>query len=149
IGLLHFGMPHIRGFGLELSFLDFSLAAVLMLASIVGSHTLIAYPIVARLGLNKNSAVTMTVGGTIIPDAVSLTLFAVVMATQGDTPPTLWFWLFFAARSLVFVLVVLLGIPRLGLWFFRTVRNKPEVEYAFLMTLLFITAYIAQYIGLA
>ncbi len=32
IGILHFAMPYIRGFGLELSFLDFSLAAVLMLA---------------------------------------------------------------------------------------------------------------------
>lgn len=149
LGALHFALPHIGDLGLDLSFLEFSLAAVLMIGSIVGSHTLIAYPIVARLGLNKNSAVTMTVGGTIITDAVSLTLFAVVIATQGDTPPTLWFWLFFAARSLVFVVVVLFGIPRLGLWFFRTVRNKPEVEYAFLMTLLFITSYVAQYIGLA
>ncbi|MBA2665362.1 MAG: cation:proton antiporter [Bradymonadaceae bacterium] len=147
-GLASFLIPQIITVGFTLLVLEFSLPAALLLGSIVGSHTLVAFPIAARLGLNKNTAVTMTVGGTIVTDSLSLAILAGVIATLGQAP-TVGYWVSFGSMVAVFVAIVLIGLPKLGFWFFRTVRNKPEVEFAFLMTVLFATSFAAQYVGLA
>ncbi len=147
-GLISFFVPQILTVTVALLVLDFSIEAAFLLGSIIGSHTLIAYPIVAKLGLVKNTAVTMTLGGTLVTDTLSLSILAIVVASLlGDT--SVGFWLTFVVMVGVFVFVVLWGLPRLGYLFFRTVRNKPEVEFGFLLTVLFVTAWLAEFVGLA
>ena len=147
-GLVSFFIPQILSVLVAYFFLDFSFPAALLLGSIIGSHTLIAYPIVARLGLIKNTAVTMTLGGTLVTDTLSLSILAIVVASlAGDA--TLGYWVSFALLVGCFVFLVLWGLPKLGYLFFRTVRNRPEVEFGFLLTVLFITAWVADAVGLA
>ena len=147
-GMLSFFIPGVLGLVLSGMLLGFSTAQGLLVAAIVGSHTLLAYPVVQRLGIVRNPAVTMTMGGTMVTDVVSLTLLAVVVAVaEGSIGAT--FWITFLGLSAIYVAVVLLVVPRLGEWFFRTVRKQPDLEFVFLMVLLFSGAFLAEFVGLA
>ncbi len=147
-GLLSFFIPQIMTVLVGYYLLDFSIEASLLLGSIIGSHTLVAYPIVAKLGLMKNTAVTMTLGGTLVTDTLSLSILAIVVASLAEDV-TAGYWITFGVMVAVFVFLVLWGLPRLGYHFFRTIRNRPELEFGFLFTVLFGTAWLAEFVGLA
>ena len=53
-------------------------AAAVLLGSVFASHTLLAYPAAARLGLQKARATTTAVGATILTDTLALLVLAVV-----------------------------------------------------------------------
>lgn len=147
-GLISFLIPFGASIPVGLHLLDFSLSSSILLGAIVGSHTLLAYPIANRIGITKNTSVTMAMGGTIVTDVLSLTLLAIVANTLADSSGTV-FWVTFAVLVIVYTTVVLLGLPRLGNWYFRNVKNQANSEYVFLIALLFITAYLAEQVGLA
>jgi Kef-type K+ transport system membrane component KefB/mannitol/fructose-specific phosphotransferase system IIA component (Ntr-type) len=147
-GLFSFFVPQISAIFVGIYLLDFDLFPSLLLGSIVGSHTLLAYPIAERIGIAKNSAVTMTMGGTIVTDTLSLLVLAIVSgAVTGDIG--LHFWVTFSGMVVVYTFAVFWGLPRLGRWFFKDARNETNIEYVFLVALLFITAYLADFVGLA
>lgn len=147
-GLFSFLIPQGLAVAAGLYLLDYGLFTSLLLGSIVGSHTLLAYPIANRIGIIKNTAITMTMGGTIITDSLSLVVLAIVAgAVAGDAGPA--YWITFAGMVAVYVLIITLGLPRLGRWFFRDSRNETNVEFVFLVALLFLTAYMADLVGLA
>jgi Kef-type K+ transport system membrane component KefB len=147
-GLMSFFIPQLMALAVAMPLLGMGWSAALLLGSIVGSHTLVAYPIASRLGLTKNTAVTMTIGGTLVTDTISLAILAVVVVVAGGASGST-FWLSFGGMVAAYLLCVLFVLPRVGYWFFHTVRNRPELEFAFLMTSLFGTAYLAYYVGLA
>jgi len=147
-GGLSFLFPTGLAYLLGTRMLDFSPAAALLLGAVVGSHTLLAYPVADRLGITKNRAVTMTMGGTMVTDTISLLLLAVVTATvEGEAG--LLFWLGFVALVTAYGGLVFYGIPRLGQWFFRTVRKQADLEFVFLLAVVFVTAYLAELVYLA
>lgn len=147
-GVISFGLPMAGSLLLAPSLLGYSLQSALLLGAIVGSHTLLAYPIANRLGIGSNTAVTMSLGATMVTDALSLTLLAIVAAmVQGEAGPG--FWVTFFSLVTLYVVVVVFTLPRLGKWFFRNVKDRTNLEYVFLLTVLFITAYMAQLVGLA
>ncbi|MFP4227343.1 MAG: cation:proton antiporter [Salinivenus sp.] len=128
--------------------LGFEPPAALLIGAVVGSHTLLAYPVAARLGLTKNAAVTMAMGGTMVTDIVSLLVLAGVSATvAGDTGPL--FWAGFVCAVVLYGILVFFGVPRLGQWFFRTVRNQADLEFVFLLAVVFVVAYLAELAYLA
>jgi Kef-type K+ transport system membrane component KefB len=71
-GLLTFSIPMTLGYLVGYYFLNFSVMTSILLASMFASHTLLAYPIVSKLGVAKNRAVNITVGGTVITDTLAL-----------------------------------------------------------------------------
>ncbi|MBP3192357.1 cation:proton antiporter [Natronogracilivirga saccharolytica] len=147
-GIISFGLPLAGSMLLAPALLDYSTKSALLLGAIVGSHTLLAYPIANRLGIGKNTAVTMSLGATIVTDALSLTILAIVAATMhGELDAS--FWLTFLGFVTLYLVVVVFTLPRLGRWFFRNVRDQTNIEYVFLLTVLFVTAYFAQLVGLA
>ncbi|MEX2404277.1 MAG: cation:proton antiporter [Balneolales bacterium] len=147
-GLFSFFIPQLVSIAVGFYLLDFDMSTSLLLGSIVGSHTLLAYPIASRLGITKNLAVTTVIGGTIITDGLSLTVLAVVIAAAtGDINAQ--FWLTFIGSVSIYLILVLFGLPYLGRWFFRRITNQTNTEYVFLIAVLFITAYLAQVAGLA
>ena len=48
----------------------------MVIGSLLASHTLIAYPIVAKLGQQRNEAVTVTIGATVFTDVAALLVLA-------------------------------------------------------------------------
>lgn len=147
-GTLSFLIPMASALYVGVHFLDFSFATALLLGSIVGSHTLLAYPIVERLGITKNTAVTMSMGGTLVTDTLSLGVLAVVAGSVGDDLGT-GYWVGFGTSVLVFVAGALLILPRLGRWFFRNIRYENNIDFVFMVAVLFTTAFFAELAGLA
>lgn len=144
-GVVSFGIPMLLALGL-MPLLGFSLPASLLAGAIVGSHTLLAYPVASRLGIVKNTAVVTVVGGTLVTDTLALAVLAVVAGSvAGEATAEFWFTL--TASLAVYAAGVLWLIPRLGRWFFRRVPAQAPAEFLFLMTVLFTTAWVADLAG--
>lgn len=147
-GLTSFLLPQLGAVYVGTQFLDYSLSTSLLLGSIVGSHTLLAYPIVERLGITKNTGVTMSMGGTLVTDTLSLGVLAVVAGSVGDNLGT-GYWVGFATSVAIFVAAALIILPRLGRWFFRNVKYENNIDFVFMVAILFTTAFFAELAGLA
>jgi Kef-type K+ transport system membrane component KefB/mannitol/fructose-specific phosphotransferase system IIA component (Ntr-type)/nucleotide-binding universal stress UspA family protein len=144
-GLLSFGFP--MGLSvLVMPALGFSLSASILMGSIIGSHTLLAYPIVSRLGLVKNPAVTTVVGGTLVTDTLALGVLAVVAGSLDGELTVAFFLRLFGILGL-YVALVFVGVPRLGRWFFRNTPGQAPAEFIFLMVVLFASAFLASLAG--
>ena len=147
-GSISFLLPQLSAVYVGTQFLDYSLATSLLLGSIVGSHTLLAYPIAERLGITKNTGVTMSLGGTLVTDTLSLGVLAVVAGSVGDNIGT-GYWVGFGTSVLIFVAAALFILPRLGAWFFRNIRYENNIDFVFMVAVLFTTAFFAELAGLA
>ena len=144
-GAITFLLPQVVGTGIGL-LLGYGWAASLLLASVFASHTLLAYPIASRFGLAKNAAVTTTVGGTIVTDSAALLVLAIIAASvEGELNAA--FWIRLVVSLVVFVAVVMLGVPRLGRWFFRRHGSEGAAEYVFVLAALFVCAVLAEFAG--
>jgi Kef-type K+ transport system membrane component KefB len=77
-GMYTFLIPMVVGTLVGLYLLHYSMITSVLLASMFASHTLIAYPIVSKMGVIKNRAVNITVGGTLITDTLALLILAVI-----------------------------------------------------------------------
>ncbi|WP_067729533.1 cation:proton antiporter [Oceanobacillus damuensis] len=145
-GLLSFNIPLVLGTVVSLM-LGYSLLASILIGSIVGSHTLLAYPIASRLGITRNKAVTTAVGGTLLTDTLALLILAVITgAAQGQL--TYQFWIEMIISLTVFVFIVLWGTPIISRWYFRNSLNDGVTNFTFVMVILFISACFAVLIDM-
>ncbi|MCM3761891.1 cation:proton antiporter [Alkalihalobacillus oceani] len=145
-GTLSFTIPFLLGL-IATYLYGYTLGAAILLGSLLGSHTLLAYPIASRLGISKNKAVTTAVGGTIMTDTLALLVLAVVAgATQGELTANFWFVLIVSLG--LYVAAIFIVIPLVATFFFRTFASEGSLEYVFVMTMLFVAAFFATVIGL-
>ncbi|MFN0015099.1 MAG: cation:proton antiporter, partial [Saprospiraceae bacterium] len=144
-GLFTFTIPMSLGIATGLWVLQYSLPSAILLASIFASHTLIAYPIVSKLGIAKTRAVTVAVGGTLITDTLALLVLAAVAGTAtGNIPND--FWIKMAGSVLLFGVTVMFGFPVIGRWFFK--HNDDNVsQYIFVLGMVFLAAFLAEAAG--
>ena len=91
-GLATFALPMIIGTAAMLP-LGYSLLASVLIASCFASHTLVALPLLNKLGIMRTPTVTTTLGATLIVNVLALLVLAVVVkADEGNL--TFSFWLF-------------------------------------------------------
>ncbi|THE63307.1 cation:proton antiporter [Salinadaptatus halalkaliphilus] len=145
-GLLSFVIPQAVGMAVGVALLELTLPAAALFAAIFASHTLLAYPIVTRLGIVTNEAMTATIGGTILTDTLALLVLAIVIAATEGTLDAV-FWTRLAVGLAVFFVGVWLLVPRLGRWFFRRHHEESYVEYLFVLAVLFTCAFLAELVG--
>ena len=121
-GLLSALIPVVAGTLVGRYLLQFSWMASLLLSSMLASHTLLAYPIVSRMGVSRNQVVAMAIGGTLIADTIALIMLAVIAGSQeGALDAAFWLQLLIALP--VLGLVVMGVFPRIGAWFFRNEQS--------------------------
>lgn len=146
-GMLTFLIPMGIGTFAGLYLLGFSPMSSVLLASMFASHTLIAYPIISKLGVNKNKAVNISVGGTMITDTLALlVLAAVVGMSRGDEIGS-EFWLKLSVSVLIFGLVIILGFPIIGRWFFKRYNDNIS-QYIFVLAMVFMGGFLAEVAGI-
>ncbi|ARV57322.1 sodium:proton antiporter [Nostocales cyanobacterium HT-58-2] len=144
-GSLTFLVPLIVGTIVGRMF-GFGWNASILIGSLFASHTLLAYPIISRLGVINNEAVTVTIGATIFTDIGSLLVLAICVAIhQGE----------FSAFNLVKLLlgliiysaVILFGFKWLGHEFFRRTGDQEGNQFLFVLLVVFVSALGAEVIG--
>jgi len=144
-GALTFTIPQVLGTLVFLA-LGFDILASLLVASMFASHTLVAYPIINKLGITKNNAVLTTVGGTILTDTAALLLLAVIArAHQGELSTA--FWIELSIMIAIYVAVVLIVLPRLSRWFFQHFQDQ-ILEFLYVLFIAFGFSYLARVIGI-
>ena len=145
-GVLTFCIPMGLGMLVCNYILHFPFVATLLVSSMFSTHTLVAYPIASRLGITKNEAVTITVGGTIITDSAVLLILAVITG-YGKGQLGQGFWIQLGVSIAIFTAAVLWGFPLLGRWFFRKIKDDKVTHFIFVFALVFLAAFLAELAG--
>lgn len=145
-GFYTFSVPIVFGILAGRYLLGFGLYSSILLAGLFASQTLIAYPIVSKLGITRDRAVTIAVGGTVITDTLALLLLTVIvgMAT-GSMDDAFWYRL--TASVLACIVVITLLFPRIARWFFKRCSDNVS-QYIFVLVMVFLGACLAQFAGL-
>lgn len=125
--------------------LGFNWLTTFLFSSLFSSHTLISYPIVSKLGITRNAAVTSTVGGTMITDVLALLVLAIVVGmTTGEVNSA--FWTRMSVGIVAFALIVLFGFPIVGRWFFKKVDDRIS-QYIFVLVMIYLASLLAELAG--
>ncbi len=144
-GLYTFFVSILLGIVVSLYILQFSLLSSILIGSIFASHTLIIYPVVSKLGIAKNKAVNIAIGGTIITDTLALLVLAVVAGiSTGEVMSG--FWIRLLVGLTLFSLVVLLLFPIIARWFFKRFDDS-VLQYLFVLAMVFFSGFLAEAAG--
>ena len=140
-GLATFLAPIIVGTA-AMMLLGYGWLAAILVASCFASHTLLALPVLSKLGIMRSPAVNVTLGGTLITNVLALLVLAVVVkAYEGEL--TLNFWLFLIPALIIYTFATLWGVPKIGQWFFHKFGHDESAEFIFVLATLFVVSYIA------
>ena len=145
-GMYTFLIPMILGTVVGIWVLRFNILTSVLLASMFASHTLIAYPIISKLGISKNKAVSITVGGTMITDTLALLVLTIIVGMATGQVNDM-FWIRLGVSILIFALIVLFGFPFIGRWFFKHVHDNRS-QYIFVLVMVFLGSFLAQVAGM-
>ena len=145
-GFLTFIIPLAIGYPVCRYFLGYDFNASFLTASMFATHTLVAYPIVSRLGVSKNQAVAVTVGGTILTDTAVLIILAIVMGNHEGKINT-DFWVQLGVSLVIFTAIIFYLIPKIAGWFFRVFESEKHSHYIFVLSIMFFAAFLAEIAG--
>src|SRR5687768_10396537 len=143
-GLFTFLMPQVMGMALG-RILGMDWLGMILLGSAFASHTLIAFPILTRLGVTHNEAVAVTTGATVLTDIGAFIILAVVLGARTGGLSIVYFIQLFVLLS-IFTLLIIFGLPRLGKFFFQRISGR-AIEFQFVIVVLFVAALGAELIG--
>ena len=145
-GLCTFFIPFGLGLITSQYLLPYGWLPSLLLGAMYGSHTLMTYPIVSRYGVQKNVAVNITVGATMVAIILSLIVLAVVEGWSRSVQSVTDYAIQLALVA-VFLLTVLWLFPRFARMFFKRYRD-PISEFMVVMLMLVGSALLADLAGL-
>ncbi|MFI3278755.1 MAG: cation:proton antiporter [Rikenellaceae bacterium] len=141
-GLYTFIIPMCIGIAAGLYLLDFSLMTSLLLASMFASHTLLAYPLISKLGVKRNRVVTVTIGGTVIAETLALLVLAIVVELSKGAVDAI-FWLKFSASLSLFAVAIFIGFPILTRFFLKRISDG-LYQYIFILFMVYLGATLAE-----
>ncbi|WP_461532567.1 cation:proton antiporter domain-containing protein [Sinomicrobium sp.] len=145
-GFFTFIIPLAIGFPVCHYLLEYNVNSSLLTASMFATHTLVTYPMVSKLGISKNQAVAVTVGGTILTDTAVLIILAVIMGSEAGGL-TADFWVRLGISLSIFIVIMFLIIPKIAEWFFHKLENEKHSHYIFVLFIVFLAAFLAELAG--
>ncbi|MCC6447477.1 MAG: cation:proton antiporter [Chitinophagaceae bacterium] len=145
-GIFTFVTPILIGFPTCYYLLGYGFDASFLTASMFATHTLVAYPIVSKLGVSKNQSVAVAVGGTILTDTAVLIILAVIIGkSKGSLNQE--FWIRLGISLSIFTAIMFLIIPRIAKWFFSKLESEKHSHYIFVLSVVFFAAFLAEVAG--
>ena len=142
-GFFTFIIPLSIGYPVCRFLLEFSFETSFLVASMFATHTLVTYPIVSRLGISRNEAVGITVGGTMLTDTAVLIILAIISGSvSGEI--TMNFWIKFSISVILFLFIVLYLIPKLAKWFFKNFQGEKNSHFIFVLAMVFLSAFLSE-----
>jgi Kef-type K+ transport system membrane component KefB len=145
-GLFTFTVPMVMGTFAAFYLLQFTFLSSILLGSMLGAHTLLAYPITSKYGISRIRSVTFSVGATIVGDIMALLVLAAVTGiTKGDIGPS--FWIHLAVATIIFGCIVFFVFPLIARWFFKAFDDN-IAQYIFILAMVFLGSFLAEVAGL-
>ncbi|MBC6423062.1 MAG: cation:proton antiporter [Hormoscilla sp. SP5CHS1] len=144
-GIATFLLPLIFGTLVGQMF-GFGLNSSILIGSLIASHTLLGYPIVTRLGVATNEAVTVTIGATIFTDIAALLVLAICVSIHAGefSPATLAIQL---GALAIYSAIVLFGLDWAGKEYFRRTGDEESNQFLFVLLSVFLASVGAQIIN--
>jgi Kef-type K+ transport system membrane component KefB len=145
-GLVTTTAPLVLGTALA-SYYGYGIITAIVIGSLLASHTLLALPIVTRLGILSYEPVIITIGATVMSDTLSLIVFAVCVSTYttGFSPSKLVILL---VEIAVFIPVVVIGLGRLGGYWLRRMQKSEDSHFVLMLGIMGAAALLAHLIQL-
>lgn len=145
-GLATFSLPLAAGCAIGIVF-GYGWVGSLLIGSLLASHTLLGYPIVQRLGLVRNEAVTVTIGATIFTDIASLMVLAVCIPVHvsGFSATALAVQLLELA---IYIPLVLFGLSAVVRLLITRLKDSKEGQFLVMLLAVAIAGIVAQIIHL-
>ncbi|HRI26980.1 MAG TPA: cation:proton antiporter [Chitinophagales bacterium] len=147
LGMLTFSVPLLLGFSAAYYLLHFSLATSILFGILFSPHTLVAYPIVRRLGVLRNKAVTVVMGSTLITDTLALLILALISESV-QSGLSLAKLVYFIGGLGIYLLLVVKVLSPIARWFFRNVESSGTVQFLFSMVVVFTASAMAVIAGI-
>ena len=145
-GMLTFLIPFAMTYFMGVSLLGYLPLASLLLAAIMASNTLIAYPIVGRYGLTRHTSSTLSVGSSMMALFMALIVMAsVVNSFHGNGG--IVFWLLFILKFVAYCVGLIMVIPRVTRWFLRRYSDA-VMQFIFILAVVFLSAALSDAVGL-
>ena len=144
-GLLTCLVPLALTYFMSVWLLGYSQTASFLLGCIMASNTLIAYPIISRYGLGRDSSVMLSVGSSMISLFLALLMLAALAASYGEDVG-ITFWLLFILKFAIFLAVSIWLIPILARYFLRRYSDA-VMQFIFVLAVMFLSAAASEAIG--
>lgn len=146
-GLISFLLPMIAGLLATRYILGGTWLMSALVASMLGSHTLISYPIVTRFGLQSTKPSVVAVCGTIAAVLLALVLLAEVVSVRlsGSVNSLNLFRLI--GFMVLYAVTVWWLFGKLTRWFFRHFSDR-VTQFIFILAEVLLASLVAQLIGL-
>ncbi|MBR2113985.1 MAG: cation:proton antiporter [Prevotella sp.] len=144
-GLLTCLVPLALTYVMSVWLLGYSQTASFLLGCIMASNTLIAYPIISRYGLGRDSSVMLSVGSSMISLFLALLMLAALAASYGEDVG-ITFWLLFILKFAIFCGVSIWLIPILARYFLRRYSDA-VMQFIFVLAVMFLSAAASEAIG--
>ncbi|AFZ04483.1 cation:proton antiporter [Calothrix sp. PCC 6303] len=128
-------------------FLNLEWSTAILLGSLLASQTLLAYPILNRLGVVNNQAVKVAIGANIVTDISSLFVFAICIAAYTHqlnifSLLTLFGWL------IIYGTTILVGFDWAGKEFFRRSGEDESNQLLFILVVILLAEVGTQILGI-
>ena len=145
-GMLTFLVPFAMTYFMGVSLLGYIPLASLLLAAIMASNTLIAYPIVGRYGLTRHTSSTLSVGSSMMALFMALIVMASIVNSFHGNGGIL-FWLLFILKFVAYCVGLIMVIPRVTRWFLRRYSDA-VMQFIFILAIVFLSAALSDAVGL-
>ncbi|MEH2328715.1 cation:proton antiporter domain-containing protein [Nostoc sp.] len=143
---LTFSVPLVMGTLLGL-ILGYGWNTSILIGSLFTSYTLLAYPIMSRLGVLNNEAVTVTIGATIFTDIGAVLILAVCVAVAHAEVFSFAKLLTLSGWLIIYSVAVVTGFDWAGKEFFKRSGDDEGNKFLFVLLSVFLAAVGAQLIG--
>jgi Kef-type K+ transport system membrane component KefB len=145
-GLITTIVPQVLGTACGLA-LGYGIISSIVIGSLLGSHTLLALPIVTRFGAIGLQPMVVAIGGTMVSDTLSLIVFGICVSTYTTG---------FSASGLavqiievaIFVPLILIGVSRVGAWILNKLRDNEAGYFVTMLGIMAVAGELADLINL-
>lgn len=146
-GVLTLLIPLFLGVFTSVYVLHLDWLTAVLLGAMYASHTLISYPVAARIGITRSPAVLMSIVGTIVAVIGALIVLAATVNVKREGVFDISAILLMLGRLGFFCVATMIVYPLITRAFFKRYSDK-VMQYVFVLALVFMAALCAQAIGM-
>jgi Kef-type K+ transport system membrane component KefB/nucleotide-binding universal stress UspA family protein len=144
---LTFSVPLVMGTLVGL-ILGYSWNTSILIGSLFTSYTLLAYPIISRLGVVNNQAVTVTIGAKIFTDIGAVMILALCVGIAHAEEFSFAKLLTLSGWLIIYSVAVVTGFDWAGKEFFKRSGDDEGNKFLFVLLSVFLAAVGAQLMGI-